>query len=155
MAALAGPAGRERARRVRDALESEGLGPSAWRERDCVTLLRAVVRALSGREPSLALPAWTDGLGEREAILRAPREHGSLRDGWAAVLDAEPLLRRVPRGCLPRPGMIALAAVVLGPGGERLAGASPGVIGPGCECWVRTPRGIERAHPVTDLWEVR
>ena len=60
-------------------MEREGLGASVWRERDCISLVRAVIREMSGSEPVFALPDWTDGLDEQEAILRAPREHGSLR----------------------------------------------------------------------------
>lgn len=69
-------------RRLREAMDREGLGPSKWRKRDCVTLVRAVIRELSGSEPVFDLPAWADGMSEQEAIRRAPREHGTLRKGW-------------------------------------------------------------------------
>ena len=147
----------ERDLRLRNAMEREGLGPSAWRERDCVTLLRAVIREVSGQEPAFDLPAWTDGLGEQEAILRAAREHGTLRKGWLELLDGEPLLRRVPRGTLPAPGMVGLTAArgfeldrAAAPGHGPLAG----VIGPDCALWVRTHEGLRRAYPVADMWEV-
>ncbi len=135
----------ERNLRLRAAMEREGLGPSVWRERDCVSFIRAAVGELSGREPSFALPAWTAGLGETEAVLRAPREHGSLRACWLAMLAGEPLLRRLPAGFLPAPGMIAMSAA-----------SAPliGVIGADCALWTRSRSGLRRAGPIAALWEV-
>ena len=147
----------ERNLRLREVLEREGLGPSVWRERDCITLVRAVIRELSGREPTFDLPAWADGLEEQEAILRAPREHGTLRRCWLAMLSAEPLLRRAGKSELLAPGMIGLTpakgfALDLAP--KPIHGPLLGVIGPDCALWVRTHDGLRRAHPVTDMWEV-
>ena len=154
----------ERDLRLQAAIESEGLGPSVWRERDCITLAQAVIRALSpvcqggrGRAPVFGLPAWIEGLTEQETILRMQREHGSMRKGWIELLDAEPLLRRVETGRLPAPGMIALTpARGFGIDRESAAARGPllGVIGPDCALWVRTHEGLRRAHPAAALWEV-
>ena len=78
--------------RVRDVLEREGLGPSRWRERDCITLARAMIRELSGSKPAFDLPGWAEGLTEREAIRRAPRAH-----------------HRSPQLVHPRPGGLVTA----------------------------------------------
>ena len=67
-----------RARQVRAVLEREGIGPSVWGERDCITLVRSMIRELSGHEPTFDRPAWAEEMTEREAILYAPREYGSL-----------------------------------------------------------------------------
>ena len=61
-----------RTRQVRVVLEREGIGPSVWGSRDCITLVRALIRELSGREPLFDRPIWAEGMTEREAILRAP-----------------------------------------------------------------------------------
>lgn len=147
----------ERDLRLRKVMEREGLGPSAWREHDCITLVRAVIRELSGQEPAFDLPGWADGLGEQEAILRAPREHGTLRKGWIELLDGEPLLRRVGKPALPKPGMVGLTRVKgLGIDRAPTPGRGPlvGVIGPDCALWVRTHDGLRRAYPAAYLWEV-
>ncbi len=143
--------------RLREILEREGLGPSRWGERDCLTLARAAIGELSGVETSLALPAWAAGLSERQAILRAPRVHGSLRAAWLALLAAEPLLRRLPAGTPRRPGMLALTPAK----GFTVGGLAPvepgpmlGVIGPECALWVRAREGLRRADPAAELWEV-
>ncbi len=121
--------------RLRSVMEREGLGPSLWRERDCITLVRAVIRELSGREPIFELPAWADGLTEEETIRRAPREHGTLRQGWIELLDGEPRLRRVSKATLPASGMIALTSVrglAVDRAEAPVRGPLLGVIGPDC-----------------------
>ncbi len=143
--------------RLRDAMEREGLGPSVWRRRDCITLVRSVIRELSGQEPTFDLPAWAQGLEEQEVIRRAPRHHGTLRRGWLQQLGKEPLLRPLPRRTLPAPGMIALTTVKgfeVAPGATPARGPLLGVIGPDCALWVRTHEGLRRAHPVAGLWEI-
>ena len=147
----------ERRLRLRKAMEREGLGASVWRERDCISLVRAVIREMSGSEPVFALPDWTDGLDEQEAILRAPREHGSLRAVLIGMLEAEPLLKRVESRALPAPGMIGLTPAK-GFHVERCEdsahGPFLGVVGPDCALWLRTHDGLRRAHPIAELWEV-
>ncbi len=143
--------------RLREVLEREGLGPSVWRERDCITLVRAVIRELSGREPTFDLPAWADGLTEQEAIRRAPRKHGSVRNCWLQMFKKEPLLKPLKRGTLPAPGMIALTLVrglEINHGPAPIHGPLVGVVGPDCALWTRTHEGLARAHPISDLWEV-
>ena len=147
----------ERRLRLRRAMEREGLGPSVWGERDCISLVRAVIREMSGSEPVLALPGWTDGLDEQEAILRAPREHGSLRAVLIGMLEAEPLLKRVEKRVLPAPGMIGLTPAK-GFHVERCEdpahGPFLGVVGPDCALWLRTHDRLRRAHPIAELWEI-
>lgn len=147
----------ERDLRLRNVMEREGLGPSKWRERDCITFVRAVIRELSGQEPTFNLPAWTETLGEQEVILRAPREHGAIRRGWLELLNAEPLLRRVNKGELPRPGMIGLTPAK-GFGVDQVVaparGPLIGVVGPDCAFWTRMHDGLKRAYPIVDYWEV-
>ena len=148
----------ERDLRLRSVMEREGLGPSLWRERDCITLVRAIIRELSGREPIFELPAWADGLTEEETIRRAPREHGMLRQGWIELLDGEPRLRRVSKATLPASGMIALTSVrglAVDRAEAPVRGPLLGVIGPDCALWVRSHEGLSRAWPVADRWEVR
>ena len=153
------------------------------RERDCITLVRAIIRELSGREPIFELPAWADGLTEEETIRRAPREgrrssscppgpslteeetirrapreHGTLRQGWIELLDGEPRLRRVSKATLPASGMIALTSVrglAVDRAEAPVRGPLLGVIGPDCALWVRSHEGLSRAWPVADRWEVR
>ena len=147
----------ERDLRLRAVLEREGLGPSVWRKRDCITLVRAVIRELSGSEPALDLPGWAEGLGEQEAIRRAPREHGSLRNCWLGMLRNEPLLRRLSKATLPSPGMIALTPVrgfEINHAPAAIRGPLLGVIGPDCALWTRTHEGLARVHPAADMWEV-
>ena len=120
-----------RARQVRAVLEREGIGPSVWGERDCITLVRSMIRELSGREPTFDRPIWADGLTEREAILHAPREYGSLGACLTALLDADPLLCACT-GPL-EPGMIVLDAK------GWLA-----VVGPDYEIWRRTATSLEK-----------
>ena len=110
-----------------------------------MTLVRAVIRELSGREPVFDLPAWADGLGEHETILRAFEEYGSLREGWRLLLDQEPLLRRFAG--TPKPGLIALS--------QKIEFAVVGVIGTDCALWVRTHEGLKREPVSADIWEVR
>ncbi len=148
----------ERNRRLRDVMEREGTGPSIWRERDCITLIRSVIREFSGREPAFGLPAWAEGLTEEQVIRRAPREHGSARRCWLDMIGAEPLLSPVARRSAPSPGMIGLTPVKdfeLDRAGTPTRGPMIGVVGPDCALWVRTHQGLCRAYPVADLWEVR
>ena len=143
--------------RVRDVLEREGLGPSRWRERDCITLARAMIRELSGSKPAFDLPGWAEGLTEREAIRRAPREHGSVRNCWLQMLSSEPLLKRLKRGTIPSPGMIALTPArgfEINHAPSLIRGPLIGVIGPDCVLWGRSNEGLARLHPIADLWEV-
>ena len=147
----------ERNRRLRAVLEREGLGASKWRQRDCITLVRAVIRELSDQEPTFDLPSKAKGLSEKEVILRAPREYGSLRKAWVALMEGEPLLSRLPKGTLPRPGMIGLTPVrgFEMEGGTWSRGPLLGVIAPTCQLLVRTPQGLASASPVAEMWEVR
>lgn len=148
----------ERALRLREVLEREGLGPSRWRERDCITLVRAVIRELSGSEPDFDLPEWATGLSEAETIRRASQHYGTLRRGWVQLLDAEPLLRRVAPGSQSEPGAIALTparGISLDGVPTSIRGPLIGVIGPECAFWIRTSEGLRRARPVAELWEVR
>lgn len=148
----------ERNRRLRAVMEGEGLGPSKWRQRDCITLIRAIVRELSGQEPTFDLPDKGRGLTEEEVFLRAPREYGSLHKAWVALLEGEPLLKRASRKTLGSPGMIGLTPVRgFGMEGAAIPTRGPliGVIGPDCALWVRTHHGLSRAWPVAQLWEVR
>lgn len=145
----------ERNLKIRDILNDEGTGSSVWGVRDCITLVRAAIRALSGQEPSFRLPDWADGLGEQQVIERAPGEHGSVRKGWLHVIDAEPLLRKVKRGTAPSPGMIGLTTVEYHIDATSTAkGPLLGVFGPDGALWVRTHKGLRRAWPVLDKWEV-
>ena len=121
-----------RARQVRAVLEREGIGPSVWGERDCITLVRSMIRELSGSEPVFDRPAWSKGMTEREAILQAPRECGSLWSCLAALLDADPSLHaRTDRELAP--GMIVLSAR-----------GWLGVVGSDYQIWRRTATGLER-----------
>ena len=143
--------------RVRDVLEREGLEPSRWRERDCITLARAMIRELSRSKPAFDLPGWAEGLTEQEAIRRAPREHGSVRNCWLQMFKKEPLLKRLKRGTIPSPGMIALTPArgfEINHTPARIRGPLVGVIGPDCALWTKTHQGLARAHPIADLWEV-
>ena len=147
----------ERKLRLRAVLEREGLGPSIWRKRDCITLVRAVIRELSGQESVFDLPPWAKGMNEQEAIRRAPREHGSVRNCWLEMFKKEPLLRRVKRGTLPSPGMIALTPVrglEINHAPVAIRGPLVGVIGPGCALWTKIHEGLARVHPISDMWEV-
>ena len=131
-----------RARQVRTVLEREGIGPSVWCGRDCITLVRALIRELSGCEPVFDRPPWAEGMTEREAILHAPRECGSLGACLTALLDADPLL--CARTGPLEPGMIVLDAK------GRLA-----VVGPDYEIWARTATGLVRvASPPALGWEI-
>ena len=131
-----------RARQVRAVLEREGIGPSVWCERDCITLVRALIRKLSGHEPLFDRPIWADGLTEREAILQAPREYGSLGACLTALLDADPLL--CARTGPLEPGMIVLD------GRGWL-----GVVGSDYEIWRRTATGLERVvEPPVHAWDI-
>ena len=148
----------ECSRKLREVLEREGIGPSKWRQRDCITLVRAVIRELSGQEPTFGLPSKAEGLSEKDVILRAPREYGSLRKAWLALLEAEPLLNRLPRGSLPSPGMIALTparGLKVESGRAPSRGPLLGVIAPTCHLLVRTSEGLAPAWPVADLWKVK
>ena len=122
-----------RASQVRAVLEREGIGPSVWGERDCITLVRSMIRELSvGREPLFDRPAWSEGMTEREAILQAPRECGSLWSCLAALLDADPSLHsRTSREL--EPGLIVLDAR-----------GWLGVVGSDYQIWRRTATGLER-----------
>ena len=136
--------------RLLDIMDREGRGPSRWRERDCVTFVRAVIRELSGREPHFDLPAWAAGLSAGETIVRAFDEYGSIRAGWRILLDQEPLLTRVSG--TPKPGMIALSQEI-GFAADRCY-ALLGVIGTDCALWVRTHEGLKREPVSADKWEV-
>ena len=120
-----------RARQVRAVLEREGIGPSVWGERDCITLVRSMIRELSGSEPLFDRPAWAESMTDHEAILQAPREHGSLSNCLALLLDYDSLLKRKD-GPL-EPGMIVLDAR-----------GWLGVVGPDYEIWRRTATGLEK-----------
>ena len=131
-----------RARQVRAVLEREGIGPSVWGERDCITLARALIRELSGCEPAFDRPPWAEGMTEREAILHAPRECGSLGACLTSMLDADPLL--CTRTGPLEPGMIVLDAK------GRLA-----VVGPDYEIWRRTATSLERVvEPPVHAWVI-
>lgn len=138
-----------RARQVRAVLEREGIGPSVWGERDCITLVRSMIRELSGGEPTFDRPKWAEERTERDAILHAPREYGSVMKCWAELLDADPLLKRSD-GPL-KPGMV----IVLQSG--WLA-----VVGQDYEIWVRTTTGLSRVSSGGDhgasfvalVWEI-
>ena len=147
----------ERNRRLRDVMEREGTGPSIWRERDCITLIQAVIRELSGQEPVFGLPAWAEGLSEQKAIRRAAREHGTLRQCWLDLLAAEPLLIPVSAGGASAPGRIGLTPVkafTLDRSTAPTRGPLIGVVGPDCALWIRTHQGLCRAHPAAAFWEV-
>ncbi len=144
-------------RRIRNVLEREGLGPSIWRERDCITLVRAMIGELSGQDPVFDLPGWARGLEEQEAIRRAPRKHRSVRNCWLKMIKQEPLLRRVKPGTIPSPGMIALTPAKgfeIDHAPAAIRGPLIGVIGPDCALWTKTHEGIARVYPIADLWEV-
>ena len=131
-----------RSRQVRTVLEREGIGPSVWCERDCITLVRALIRALSGGEPTFDRPKWTAGMTEREAILHAPHEGKSLFKCLSGLLDSDPLLKR-------KDGPLE-------PGNVLLLGAGwLAVVGQDYEIWVRTASGLSRVpgKPVI-VWEI-
>ena len=132
-----------RARQVRAVLEREGVGPSVWCKRDCITLVRSMIRELSiGREPLFDRPAWANGMTERDAILHAPRECGSLAACLTALLDADPSLcgRTGPL----EPGMIVLNAR-----------GWLGVVGSDYQIWRRTATGLERiVEPPVRAWTI-
>ena len=132
-----------RASQVRAVLEREGIGPSVWGERDCITLVRSMIRELSGGEPVFDRPAWAEGMTEREAILHAPRECGSLFKCLADLLDSDPLLKRRDHP--------------LGPGNVLLLNAGwPAIVGQDYEIWMRTTTGLSRVlgKPVI-VWEIQ
>ena len=116
---------------IRQVLEREGVGPSTWGSRDCITLVRAFIRELSGREPVFDRPNWAIDMTEREAILEAPIESGTLAACLTTLLDSDPMLRRAT--LLLKPGMIVLD------GRGWL-----GVVGPEYEIWRRIATGLER-----------
>ena len=131
-----------RARQVQAVLEREGIGPSVWGERDCITLVRSMIRELSGGEPTFDRPKWTAGMTERETILRAPREYGSLIEGWTGLLDADPLLKRSDAPL--KPGMVMV-----------LQSGWLGVLGQDYEIWARADGGLVRvASPPALVWEI-
>ena len=131
--------------------------------RDCFTLLRETIKALSGQEPGALLPEWAHDLTEIETKRRAPKVYGTLRKGWIEVLDNEPLLKRAVNypldthgSALPECGMIGMTGIKahIDPG-DPVRGPLVGVIGPDCGLWVRTNRGIRKAWSISELWEVR
>ena len=71
------------------------------------------------------------------------------------MIEAEPLLRKVKRGTTPSPGMVGLTTVEYHIDATATAkGPLLGVFGPDCALWVRTHKGLRRAWPVLDKWEV-
>ena len=123
-------------------LEREGIGPSVWGERDCITLVRSMIRELSGGEPTFDRPKWSEGKTERDVILHAPRVYGSLIEGWACLLDADPLLKRTDGPI--RPGDVLL-----------LKSGWLAVLGQDYEIWLRTAAGLTRASSESEVaWEI-
>ena len=140
-------------RSVRDAIEAEGHGPSVWRKRDCISIVRAVIAA-HGVEPSFRLPAVLNRVkGEAGAIRKAVKTWGSLRDGWLHAIGDEPAL--VPYDGPLLPGLIGLTADEYALDGVyRGEGAAVVVYGPELIPLARTPSGLSVAHPVERLWKV-
>ena len=131
-----------RARQVRAVLEREGIGPSVWGERDCITLVRSMIRELSGRDPLFDRPTWAEGMTEREAILQAPRECGSLFNCLADLLDSDPLLKRSV-------GFVKPGDVVL------LKSGWLATLGQDYEVWMRTATGLSRVSgDIALAWEI-
>ena len=132
-----------RARQVRAVLEREGIGSSVWGERDCITLVRSMIRELSGGEPTFDRPSWTADMTEREAILNAPRECGSLFNCLADLLDSDPLLKR--RVDFVKPGDVVL-----------LQSGWLATLGQDYEIWMRTATGLSRVSgDIALAWEIQ
>ena len=124
-------------------LEREGIGPSVWGTRDRITLVRALIRELSGGEPTFDRPTWAKGMTERVAILRAPREYGSVIKGWTGLLDADPLLKRSDGPLKP------------GNGGSARNPAGWPSVGQDYEIWARSATGLVRVvSPPALVWEI-
>ena len=123
-------------------LEREGVGPSTWGSRDCITLVRELIRKLSGREPVFDRPKWAIDMTERQAILEAPIASGTLAACLTTMLDSDPSLCRTT--LLPKPGMIVLDAK-----------GWLGVVGSDYEIWRRTKDGLERVvNPPVRAWAI-
>ena len=87
---------------VRDAIETEGLGPSEWKRRDCISFVRAVIAA-HGVEPSFKLPEELKLVrSERGAVKKAIKVFGSLTDGWLNAIAREPHLEPYEGPVYPR-----------------------------------------------------
>ena len=133
-----------RASQVRAVLEREGIGPSVWGGRDCITLVRSLIRELSGHEPVFDRPAWAEDMTEREAILHAPREQGSLFNCLSLLLDHDPLLKR--KFLIPlKPGYVVL-----------LKSGWLAIVGQDYEIWARSTTGLARVSgDVALAWEIQ
>ena len=140
--------------RVREAIEAEGLGPSLWKKRDCISFVRAVISA-HGAGSSFALPEQLRLVrSEAGAARKAIKVFGSLRQGWEWAIANEPLL--VPWEGDPLPGMIGLTAdEYLLDGIYRGEGAALCAYGPDLLPYARTPSGIMVADPISKVWRVR
>ena len=139
---------------IRDAMEREGLRASVWQERDCLSLLRAVLAA-QGVTPSLELPARLRSCkSDESAIAKAVKLYGSTRNAWLEIIAKEKALVETVSA---NPGSIGLTAdewMLEGYGMQRHA--MPVVYGTDYLPYARTRTGLAVcATPIERIWSCR
>ena len=134
-------------------LETQGMGNSVWRHKDCVTFIQEAIRA-NGVEPAFSLPAgFEDVVSELQAIKLTIEKFGSMREGWLDAIKREPALKEWDG--LPSTGMICMSAkdyVINNEKGDH--GPVLAVYGADLLPWARTQTGIGVVHPIEKVWNV-
>ena len=138
---------------ITNAIETQGVGDTIWRERDCVTFIRAIIKA-HGVEPKFSLPQGYEHVeSELEAIKETVKRFGSMEAGWIDAIMREPALMEWDKE--PRTGMLFLSETEFtfnGQKGEH--GPVIGVFGADLKPWARTPNGIAIVHPIKSIWRI-
>ena len=138
---------------ITQVIETQGIGETVWKEKDCVTFIRAAIKA-HGIEPQFSLPQGYENIDtELDAIKKTIKQFGSMRIGWFDAIAREPALQEWEKE--PRVGMIGMTKEhytlnnIEGTYGPILA-----VYGADLKPWARTPTGIAVANPIAHIWRI-
>ena len=134
---------------VRDVLEKQGLGVTVWHERDCISMVRALIHALTGNPSEFGAEAWACKSHE-DCLQTADALYGGLEGGYLKMLNDEPSLHRNLEG-QQSIGDVGLSKVPVERG--RL-GPVLCIVGPGYRAWTRFSSGIRVVPSPYCLWSV-
>ena len=141
---------------VREVLEREGLGESVWRENDCISMVRGIIRSLSGQDNEFGMEAW-ECEDYEDCCKTAVNRYGTLEKGYFKLLKDESRLTRCQKN-QKSIGNVGLSRVLIG----KCAEQDPGgfipvfcVIGPGYHAYTRAMSGIRPVPFPYAVWSVR
>ena len=134
-------------------IDTQGAGESVWREKDCVTFIREVIKA-HGVEPKFSLPqGFKDVNSEMEAVRKTIKKFGSMEAGWLDAINREPALKEWTE--TPATGMICITDENYVINNEKGSyGPILAVYGADLLPWARTQLGVGVVYPIKKVWNV-